>query len=78
MTCEVCSKERQVVVICSGFGSASYATCSECLTAGAEPYAFVVAGLACCGLDAMHPEMVAATERTPANDNPKPKRKKAS
>ena len=47
--CDVCGKNPAVAVCCSGYGAISFAYCQHCLDYGLEPYAAVVAYIACTG-----------------------------
>lgn len=49
MKCDVCGKEVETYVACSGYGAASYAYCKECLENGREPYNAMVAYISCAG-----------------------------
>lgn len=47
--CEVCSKETDVAVLCSGMGPISLAYCKDCAQKGLEPYGVMVAYISSAG-----------------------------
>ena len=48
-TCDVCGRKTKVAVCASTMGPVSHAYCQKCLSAGAEPYNFMAAYIACVG-----------------------------
>ena len=49
MKCDVCGKEGECIVGCSGYGQVSFAYCEECWVSGREPYSAIVTYIACAG-----------------------------
>lgn len=56
LKCEVCGASP-AAVCCSSMGPMSCAYCLDCLGSGAEPYGVLVAGIACIGINNLHPDM---------------------
>lgn len=49
MKCDVCGKDEEVIVGCSGYGPVSFAYCEECWVSGREPYGILVTYIASAG-----------------------------